>query len=146
MGLSLGGTDLPAGWGAPELTAQLNSSFAVILQMLGMAGLALAGFVAPWLAGVAPHTLDIPGGTFQLAMTSVWVAFAIVMVVTATALWRAGHSRTGAVLAVIGAVATPGVGPIGSAVLAIGLGLVALGQLRTRGQHLVPTSLEHTVA
>lgn len=88
------------------------------------------GFVAPWLARVEPRLLDIPGGTFQVAMTAVWIAFIVAMVVLAVSLWRAGHSRVACVLVALGAVAVPGAGPIGSGVLAVGFGIVALGRLR----------------
>ena len=106
----------PPAWATPLLQIALGAQAATNFVM---------GFVAPWLAEVAPQTLDVPGGTFQLATTIVWVGFIVVMVVTAVVLWRAGHSRVGAVLAAVGAVAIPGVGPLGTGVLALGLGLAA---------------------
>lgn len=136
--LTAGRRGAPPAWLTPLAQLALSAQAATAFVM---------GFVAPWLAGVAPHALDVTGGgTFQLAMTAVWVAFILVMVVTATALWRGGHSRPGAVLAVIGALVTPGAGPIGSGILAVGLGLVALGRTRTGRHDLVDTSLEHSAA
>jgi hypothetical protein len=113
----------PPSWAVPLLQVALAAQAATSFVM---------GFVAPWLAEVAPQTLDVPGGTFQLATTVVWVAFIIVMVVIAAVLWRAGHSRVGAVLAAVGALAIPGVGPLGTGVLALGLGLAARGRRRGR--------------
>ncbi len=119
--LSPGRRGTPPAWLVPVTQAGLAAQACTVFAM---------SFVAPWLARTEPSLLDVPGGAFQWAMTAVWVAFMLVMVVVATALWRAGHSRAGAALAVLGAVATPGVGPIGTGVLAVGLGLVVLGQLR----------------
>lgn len=101
------------------------------------------GFVAPWLAEVAPETLDRSGGTFQVATTAIWVAFALVAVVAGVCFWRAGLSRVGALVAVVGALVTPGVGPIGSGILAIGLGLVARSARRVPDE---PTGVEQRVA
>lgn len=91
------------------------------------------GFVLPWLAGVAPEVLDITdGGSLQLTMTVVQIAFLVVNVAFAVTLWWAGHSKTGAVLMMLGALAVPAVGPIGAGVLGLGLALVALRALRLR--------------
>ena len=109
-------------------------SWVLPVVQLGLAGQAatnfVVGFTAPWLAQVEPYLLDIPGGTFQAATTAVWIAFIVTMVLLAVFLWRAGHSRVACVLVALGAVAIPGVGPIGAGVLATGLGVVAFRQLR----------------
>lgn len=119
--LSPGRRGTPPAWLAPVVQVGVAAQACTVY---------VTSFVAPWLVQHEPYLLDIPGGTFQWVTTAVWVSFMGVMVVVAVALWRAGHSRVGAVLAVLGAVATPGIGPIGTGVLAVGLGLVALGQLR----------------
>ena len=111
-------------WTAPVLQLALAAQAATNFVM---------GFVAPFLADVAPQTLDIPGGTFQVATTAVWVGFIVVMVSAAVVLWRTGHSRVGAVLTALGAIVIPGVGPLGAGVMALGLGLVALRQRRGAG-------------
>ncbi len=124
----------PASWLTPVTQLAVAAQAATAFTM---------GFAAPWLAEVAPHTLDVPGGVFQFAMTAVWIVFIAVMVIAATMLWRAGHNRLGCVLAILGALAIPGVGAVGSGVLATGLGLVALGNVRTAdrlGNPLEPAS------
>lgn len=86
----------------------------------------------PWLASVAPDVLDITdGGTLQTTMMVVQVAFLVVNVTFAVTLWRAGHSKLGAVLMILGALAIPAVGPIGAGLVGLGLALVALGALRS---------------
>lgn len=88
------------------------------------------GFVLPWLLTVAPVAVDrTDGGTLQVAMTTIWIAYLLVIVTFAVALWRAGASRPGAVLMLLGALATPAVGPIGAGLLGLGLVFVARGAL-----------------
>lgn len=94
------------------------------------------GFVLPWLVTVAPDVLDITeGGSLQITMTVIWIAFLIVTVTFGVTLWRAGFSRIGAVLMMLGALATPVVGPIGAGLVGLGLVLVAAGALRARSRH-----------
>ena len=91
------------------------------------------GFVLMWLLPLAPELLDLTaGGSLQLAMTVVQGVFLLVNVALAVMLWRAGHSRVGAVLLALGAVITLGFGPFGAGLLALGLGLIALRALRAR--------------
>lgn len=98
------------------------------------------GFVAPWLAAEEPRLLDIPGGSFQFAMTAIWIGFIVATIAVAVTAWRAGHSRMGAGLMILGALAIPGVGPIGTGLLALGLGLVAARQARLSAQLPVAAS------
>lgn len=110
------------GWALP--LAQL----ALVLQAAIHFG---AGWMVPWLADVAPEVLDLTdGGTFMWVMQGTQVLFLLAMVTFAVTLWRAGHSRVGAILMMLGAIGTAGVGPIGAGVLAIGLGLMTARVLR----------------
>lgn len=135
--LATGPRRRPPAWLAPLAQLALASQAATAFVM---------GFVAPWLAGVAPHTLDVPGGGLQLAMTMVWIGFVLAMVVLAVGLWRAGHSRVGAVLVLLGGLAIPGAGPVGAAVLAIGLGVATVAQLRAAQREVLDPSLQDSVA
>lgn len=91
-------------------------------------------FVMAWLLPLAPEVLDLTtdGGALQVVMTAIWVFFLVTNVAFAVVLWRAGHSRVGAVLMALGAVVTPVFGPFGAGLLALGLALVTLRELRSR--------------
>ena len=90
------------------------------------------GFVLPWLEPLAPEILNVTaGGTLQVAMFAIQAFYLVAMASAAVTLWRAGHSRVGSVLMILGAVVAPGVGPIGHGIFAIGLGLIALAALRS---------------
>lgn len=123
---------LPALTGAGRRTLP---AWAVPVAQIALAAQAAThftqGFVLPWLYTVAPEVLDLTaGGTLQLTMTVIWVVFVVAGVTLAVLLWRAGASRTGAVLMILGALATPAVGPIGAGILGLGLVLVAVRALR----------------
>ena len=117
------GTRRPAaGWAAPlaqvAFAAQAATAFAL-------------GFVAPWLADVAPSLLDVSGGSFQVASTAVWIGFILSMVALAVALARTGGlGRLAPALVAVGALAVPGAGPLGAGVVGLGLGLAARARLR----------------
>lgn len=112
----------PAGWVAPvaqvAFAAQAATAFAL-------------GFVAPWLAGVAPALLDVSGGSFQVAMTTVWIGFILSMVALAVALARTGGvGRLAPALVAVGALVVPGAGPLGAGLVGLGLGVAARARLR----------------
>lgn len=92
------------------------------------------GFVMPWLLPLAPEVLNLTtdGGALQIAMFGIWVFFLVCNVIFAVVLWRTGHSRVGAVLMTVGALATPAFGPFGAGLLALGLAVIAVGALRAR--------------
>lgn len=90
--------------------------------------------VLPWLLEVAPELLNLTdGGALQYTMTGIWVLFLVVMIAFAAALWRAGSSRAGAILMMIGALTTPVAGPIGAGLLGLGIaqGVVGSGSSGT---------------
>lgn len=127
----------PPAWCVPLVQLALAAQAATNYTM---------AFVAPWLAQAEPSLLDVPGGTFQVVTTAVWIGFIVAMVVLAVVLWRAGHSRVACVLVAVGAVGIPGVGPIGSGILATGLGVIALGQLRAARHEQPVRTPEHSLA
>lgn len=90
------------------------------------------GLVMRWLLPLAPEVIDLTtdGGALQIVLITVWVLFLVTMVTFAAMLWRAGHSRVGALLVMIGAVATPAVGPFGAGLVALGLLVVVVTALR----------------
>lgn len=115
----------PPGWTLPLVQVALAAQAATHF---------VQGFVLPWLLPLAPEVLDLTtdGGAMKAALISVWVFFMVVNVTFAVTLWRAGHSRVGAGLMVLGAVLTPALGPSGAGLLALGLGWNAVGALRSR--------------
>lgn len=92
------------------------------------------GFVMAWLLPLAPEVIDLTtdGGALQIALFTIWLSFLVVNVLFAVTLWRAGHSRVGAGLMMVGAVVTPMFGPFGAGLLALGLTVIAVGALRSR--------------
>lgn len=105
------------------------------------------GLVMPWLAPQSPEIVNATdgGGMLQVTMFSVWVFFMASMVVFAITLWRAGHSRVGAVLMILGAIATPAIGSFGAGLLALGLLIITVLALRARAsapeRNLVPATV-----
>ena len=128
-----GGTRREApGWARPLLTVALSAQAATAFVM---------GFVAPWLAEVEPRLLDIGGGSFQLAMTLVWIGFVLAMAVVGVVLARTGGlGLVAPALVVVGALAVPGAGPVGVGLLGLGLALAGRARLR----HAAPTSAATT--
>lgn len=107
----------------------------------------IQGFVMPWLAPLAPDVVDYDdGGALFLLSISVWVFFLVANVAFAVLLWRSGHSKLGAVLMIIGAVATPAIGPFGAGLLALGMGLIAWQALRSRGIAAAAAAVPEPVA
>lgn len=86
-----------------------------------------------WLLPQQPELLDstqVSGDILAMSMISIWVTFMVSMVVLAVTLWRAGHSRVGALLMGVGALGTPVAGPVGAGLLALGLLVVTLSAVR----------------
>lgn len=93
------------------------------------------GFVLTWLTPQAPEIVNATdGGMLQASMFTIWAFFMVAMVVFAVTLWRAGHNRIGALLMLLGAVATPAIGPLGAGLLALGLGIITVQALRAGSQ------------
>lgn len=91
------------------------------------------GVVVRWLLPQQPELLDstqVSGDILAMSMISIWVTFMVSMVVLAVTLWRAGHSRVGALLMGVGALGTPVAGPVGAGLLALGLLVVTLSAVR----------------
>jgi hypothetical protein len=127
----------PPAWVAPVVQVALAAQAATHF---------VQGFVLPWLLPVAPEAIDLTtdGGALKIALITVWVFFLAVNLTFAVTLWRAGHSRLGAVLMGLGAVVTPAFGPFGAGLLAVGLGVQALTIGRSvphaHAHPLVPTT------
>ncbi|MCK0110719.1 hypothetical protein MWU75_00990 [Ornithinimicrobium sp. F0845] len=91
------------------------------------------GFVLTWLTPQAPEIVNATdGGMLQVSMFGIWVFFMVAMIVFAITLWRAGHSRVGAVLMILGAISTPAIGSFGAGLLALGLLIITVLSLRSR--------------
>src|SRR5690606_24847102 len=123
--LRAGGRGTPPTWVGPLVQVTLAAQAATHF---------VQGFVMAWLRPLAPEVIDLTtdGGALQIAMFVIWVSFLVVNVLFAVTLWRAGHSRVGAVLMMLGAVVTPVFGPFGAGLLAVGLTIIAIGALRSR--------------
>lgn len=92
------------------------------------------GVVVRWLLPQQPELLDstqVSGDILAMSTITIWVTFLVSMVVLAGTLWRAGHSRVGALLMAVGALGTPVAGPVGAGLLALGLLVVTLSAVRT---------------
>lgn len=90
------------------------------------------GFVAPYFAGISPAIMDREdGGSFAVAMSAVWIGFVVAMVALGVAVIRTRvlPLSTG-VLLIVGGLATPMFGPIGS--IALGAGLLRGAVARRR--------------
>lgn len=91
------------------------------------------GFVLPWLEPLAPEVLNLTeGGLMQIMMFAIQGFYLVAMTTVGVTLWRAGHSPLGSVLMILGAVVTPGVGPIGHGIFAMGLLVITVRALRSR--------------
>lgn len=90
------------------------------------------GFVAPYFAGISPAIMDREdGGSFAVAMSAVWIGFVVAMVALGVAViaTRVLPISTGALL-IVGGLATPMFGPIGS--IGLGAGLLRGAAARRR--------------
>lgn len=103
-------------------------------------------FVAPFYAETAPATLDATnGGSFQLAMTAVWVLFGASLVALGVSAFRTKVlPRSAGLLIIVGAVITPILGPIGS--LAIGAAFLRAGLGLRRGTDAMAPATEPLAA
>ena len=102
---------------------------AVAAVMLQACTTFVQGFAAPFLADVAPASLDTQdGGLFEVSMIVSWATFCVTVIALAVVSWRRKvFSRPAAFLVGFGALITPMFGPIGG--IFIGTGLASMGRV-----------------
>lgn len=102
---------------------------AVVAVILQACTTFVQGFTAPFLAGVAPASLDTQdGGLFEASMIVSWAIFCVTIVALAVVTWRRKvFSRPAALLIGFGALITPMFGPIGG--VFVGTGLASMGRV-----------------
>lgn len=113
---------------------------AAAMTVLQAAAAFTMGFVAPFLAEVAPVALDIEdGGVFAIAMMASYTAFFVAVVALGiVAFRRRVFPRPAALLIVLGGLLTPMFGPVGSILIGAGLAWSGLATGRRRTPELAP--------
>ncbi|WP_022886608.1 hypothetical protein [Glaciibacter superstes] len=112
-----------SGWTIPLLAA---------VAALQACTLFTQAVVTPFLLEVAPVALETQdGGTFQVVMTSIWIAWIAVLCLVAINGWsRRVFPIPAAILLIVGAVVIPVFGPAGSILVGAALAWAALARRR----------------